>query len=164
MGWFFTLSAEIGPNQIDARTFAEHFNKLPLVLSDGKQFLCQAGYGPEGGSFKNLNWWSVTCPVKDNGKDINVFEDFQEMNELAPLLYERLKSAPPFRYALVGIEVDEFRTYEELISDDLIKEKPERFHGLVITEDIWRKLGSPEYFVSFRPGYLWIPFRPLTSW
>jgi hypothetical protein len=35
------------------------------------------------------------------------------MTELGILLYQRLLSAPPFRYALAGIEVDEFRTYSE---------------------------------------------------
>ncbi|MDM9384912.1 hypothetical protein QUB80_30090 [Chlorogloeopsis sp. ULAP01] len=45
-----------------------------------------------------------------------------------------------------------------------MKEEPEKFSGLVISEDIWKRLGNPECFVSFKPGYLWIPFRPLTNW
>jgi hypothetical protein len=39
------------------------------------------------------------------------------MTELGMLLYKHLRIAPPFRYALVGVEVDEFRTYSELIED-----------------------------------------------
>ena len=39
------------------------------------------------------------------------------MTELGILLYQRLLSAPSFRYALVGVEVDEFRTYNELLED-----------------------------------------------
>jgi hypothetical protein len=40
------------------------------------------------------------------------------MTEIGILLYRQLQSAPAFRFALVGVEVDEFRTYSEL-SDDL---------------------------------------------
>ena len=52
----------------------------------------------------------MVCPKKADGRDIDVFKDWQQMNELAPLLYDRLQFAPPFRYAIVGIEVDEFLT------------------------------------------------------
>lgn len=163
MGWFFTLSAEFGMNQTDAENFAAYFKHFSLVLSDGQQFLCQAGCYQEAGG-NSPNWWCTVCPKKADGKDINVLNDWQEMNELAPLLYERLQLAPSFRYAIVGIEVDEHVTYDELLSDAPISEVDNLTSGLVISEDLWRKLGSPHGFVSFRPGYLWIPFRPLTYW
>ena len=37
------------------------------------------------------------------------------MTELGILLYQRLLSAPSFRYALVGVEVDEFKTGERIV-------------------------------------------------
>lgn len=163
MGWFFTLSAELSSNQTDAKNFAEHFNHFSLVLSDGQQFFCQAGCHQEAGG-KSPNWWCIVCPTKADGKDINVLKDWQEMNELAPLLYGRLQLAPSFRYAIVGIEVDEYVTYDELLSDAPIEELDNTSSGLVVSEELWRKLGSPHGLVSFRLGYLWIPFRPLTYW
>lgn len=39
------------------------------------------------------------------------------ITELGIFLYHTLRFAPSFRYALVGVEVDEFRTYSELIED-----------------------------------------------
>ena len=161
MGRFFSLSAEIGLIQANAKSFAEYFNNISLVLSDGEQFSWKAGGFLEAGG-KSSNWWCMVCPKKADGRDIDVLKDWQQMNELAPLLYDRLQFAPPFRYAIVGIEVDEFRTYEELFADDLIKEEPEKFSGLVISEEIWKKLDSPQGFVSFKQGYFWIPFCPLT--
>jgi hypothetical protein len=85
------------------------------------------------------------------------------MTELGILLYQRLQSAPPFRYALVGVEVDEFRTYRELISEAIAPSFP----GLVLAETVWRSLGASPLFRPFSPGYVWLPYegevyKPLT--
>lgn len=163
MGYFFSLSAEFGSNQIDAKNFAEHFNQLSFILSNGQQFNCRAGFQLDEGGVRGQNYWCIVSPIKANGKEINVFEDCQEMNELAALLYERLQSAPTFRYAIIGVEVDEFLRYEELISDERINEHLTTW-GLIISQDIWEKLGSNQVFIEFKSGYLWIPFRPLSDW
>ena len=144
----------------NAKHFAEHFNNLSFILSDGQQFFCEAGFGLDEGGVKGKNYWCVVSSIKANKKDINVFEDWQKMNEIAFRLYERLKLAPTFRYALIGVEVDQFLSYEELISDKVAEEKT-NINGLVISENIWKKLNSPRSFVNFQSGYLWIPFCPL---
>ena len=43
MGWFFSSSAEFEPNQANTKSFAEYFNNISLVLSDGEQFSWKAG-------------------------------------------------------------------------------------------------------------------------
>lgn len=84
-------------------------------------------------------------------------EDAHQMTEVGLLLYRRLQSAPSFRYALVGIEVDEFRTYSELVTAD---GQPDILvAGLVLAEEVWKQMGCPVGFRSFNPGYLWKPYQ-----
>ena len=73
------------------------------------------------------------------------------MTELGILLYHSLRFAPPFRYALVGVEVDEFRTYSELIEESSNLSIP----GLVLAQSIQRELGILPVFRSFSPNYVW---------
>jgi hypothetical protein len=85
------------------------------------------------------------------------------MTELGILLYQRLRSAPAFRYGIVGVEVDEFRTYSESIDDPTVVSLP----GIVVDSasqtlrerDIWQLLGSPSVLRSFATGYLWKPYE-----
>ena len=86
------------------------------------------------------------------------------MTELGIILYQHLQSAPSFRYALVGIEVDEFRTYSELLENSSAL----NFSGLVIAESIWHSQGEPKIFRPFSLGYVWKPYegevyKPLTA-
>jgi hypothetical protein len=158
MARFYDFVAEIGSNRKEAENFARHFDNFSFTLSDGRQFSCACGYR---GEYDNPNnFWATVLPKKPNGNDLDIWEDYQEMIEISYLLYARLQAAPKFRYALAGIEVEEFLTYEDLIGDGT----PAEYNGLVISEDIWQKTGSSEKFVSFRPGYLWIPFEPPIEW
>ena len=77
------------------------------------------------------------------------------MTELGILLYQRLRSAPTFRYALVGVEVDEFRTYSELLEDS----SSLAFLGLVLVQTVWEAIGSSPGFRPFSPGYVWKPYE-----
>jgi hypothetical protein len=77
------------------------------------------------------------------------------MTELGILLYQQLQSAPPFRYALVGVEVDEFRTHGELILEAIVPSFP----GLVLAEIVWRSLGASTLFRPFSSGYVWQPYE-----
>jgi len=77
------------------------------------------------------------------------------MTELGILLYQRLQSAPPFRYALVGVEADEFRSYSELTTEIPVT----GFPGLVLEEAVWRSLGASTLFRPFSPGYVWQPYE-----
>ena len=80
--------------------------------------------------------------------------DEKQMTAVAEVLYERLRSAPPFRYAIIGVEVDNFRDFSELDSDMVNLD----FSGLVISDAVWKHLGSPSIFIPFEIGYRWRPF------
>jgi hypothetical protein len=159
MGLFFGLNVECGPEGL-ARELSRHFANLPLVLRGGAPVRCssRAWQGQDG------NWWADALPYGASvtgtpGRDVPELRQASRMSEMGHLLYERLRSAPNFRYALVGKETDEFRCFSEL-NDDVLRPA---FAGLVIADEIWDRLGRPGPFERFRPGYLWRPYLGETS-
>ena len=151
MAWVFSLSAECGTEQSQAEKFAEHFRGLTWTLDHGIQSQCQTDI------FTDIegNWWCRVCPSGLSQIGIDAPESAYLMTELGILLYQRLRSAPTFRYGIVGVEVDEFRTYSELIDDPMVVSLP----GIVIDQDIWQSLGSPPAFRNFATGYCWKPYE-----
>ncbi|MBE9064594.1 hypothetical protein [cf. Phormidesmis sp. LEGE 11477] len=159
MAWAFSLSVECGQLQNAAERFAAYFEGAALTLSTGSHAQCDTTI------FKDMdeNWWCRVCPSDVSQIGIEAPDTAYLMTELGILLYQRLRMAPPFRYGIVGIEVDEFRTYTELLEDL----PTVSFPGLVMAEDIWRAIASPSTFRSFTQGYVWQPYegevyKPLT--
>jgi hypothetical protein len=151
MAWAFSLSAECGTEKSQAEKFAEHFRDLTWTIDNGIEAQCQANIfaDVEG------NWWCRVCPSGLSEIGIDAPESAYLMTELGILLYQRLRSAPTFRYGIVGVEVDEFRTYSELIDDGTVISLP----GIVVDRDIWHLLGSPSGLRSFATGYFWKPYE-----
>jgi len=159
MAWVFSLSAECGTKQSEAQQFAQYFNEISWVLSNGKHSQCRAE------SFQDIeeNWWCRVCPSGISEIGIDTPESAYLMTEIGIFLYQSLRFAPPFRYALVGMEVDEFRTYSELIEEPALV-----FPGLVLAEAVWQATGASSVFRSFSLGYVWKPYegevyRPLIA-
>lgn len=73
------------------------------------------------------------------------------LTAIARKLYDHLRSAPPFRFAMAGVEVDGFRSIHELDADDL------RIDGLVVNEEICSQIECPDTLEAFAPGYRWQP-------
>jgi hypothetical protein len=159
MAWIFSLSAECGPEQGAAICFSSHFEGVAWVLSNGVRSECCPSI------FQDIdaNWWCRVCPSNISEIGIEAPESAYLMTELGILLYQHLKLAPAFRYALVGVEVDEFRTYSELQA-----ELPNlHFPGLVLADAIYQAKRLPRTFQPFSLGYFWQPYegevyRPLT--
>ena len=151
MAWMFSLSAECGAEQAVAEQFAQHFDAVSWVLSNDSQSQCRVGI------FQDIeeNWWCRVCPSSISEVGIDTPESAYFMTELGILLYQRLRSAPTFRYALVGVEVDEFRTYSELLEES----SSLAFPGLVLTQTVWEAIGSSSGFRPFSPGYVWKPYE-----
>ena len=63
--------------------------------------------------------------------------------------------APSFRYALVGVEVDKFRTYSELIEDLSNLSLP----GLVLAKELNQGRETLPVFRPFSPSYVWQPYE-----
>lgn len=151
MTWVFSLSAECGTEQVAAEQFAHHFDAVSWGLSNGSQSQCYAQI------FQDIeeNWWCRVCPSAISGVGIDTPQTAYLMTELGILLYQRLQTAPAFRYALVGVEVDEFRTYSELL-----EESPSpTFPGIVLAETVWQSLGASPSFRPFSLGYVWKPYE-----
>jgi hypothetical protein len=150
MAWTFSLSAECCIEQIAAGQFAEHFDGLAWGLSNSYYSQsCTATFQ----DFEE-NWWCRVCPDGISVLGIDAPDIAYLMTELGILLYQRLRSAPPFRYALAGVEVDEFRTYSELSAESV-----HSFPGLVLSESVWRSLGTSPLFRPFSSGYVWQPYE-----
>ncbi|NER33964.1 MAG: hypothetical protein F6J93_07945 [Oscillatoria sp. SIO1A7] len=153
MGWIFSLSAECGSNREAAQRFAKHFDQIGLQLSSGVDSKCSAGLFQDSED----NWWARVCPNETSQVGITTPEDAAVMTELGLLLYKHLRLAPSFRYAMVGVEVDEFRTYSELLEPE---ERPDiLWPGLVLERALWQLMDSPVGFRSFAPSYLWKPYE-----
>lgn len=151
MSWIFSLSAECGKEQTAAKQFSDYFDRVSWVLSNKNQSQCQTGI------FQDIedNWWCRVSPSGISEVGIDTPETAYIMTEIGILLYRHLRFAPNFRYALVGLEVDEFRTYNELLEESSLQSFP----GLVLAETIWQLVGSPPYFRLFSSGYVWKPYQ-----
>lgn len=159
MAWVFSLSAECSSDQSTAEQFAQHFEPVSWSLSNGSQARCHSTV------FQDIdeNWWCRICPDGISAIGIEVPDSAYLMTELGILLYQHLQSSPTFRYALVGLEVDEFRTFDELLNESSHLNMP----GLVLSESTWQSLSSPPVFREFSSGYVWQPYegeiyKPLT--
>jgi hypothetical protein len=160
MAWIFSLSAECGAEQATAAQFAQHFDNVSWTLSNGIQAHCHTEV------FQDMaeNWWCRVDPRGISEVGVDSPESAYLMTELGILLYQRLNTAPAFRYALVGVEVDEFRTYDELVEEASVL----RFPGLVMSENVWQVTGASSAFRPFSHGYVWKPYegkayKPLVS-
>ncbi|MFB2971138.1 hypothetical protein ACE1CD_19380 [Aerosakkonema sp. BLCC-F183] len=151
MSWIFSLSAECGTQQTAAEQFSRYFDRVSWVLSNHNQSQCHTGI------FQDIedNWWCRVSPSAIGEVGIDTPETAYIMTEIGILLYQHLRFAPKFRYALVGLEVDEFRTYSELLAETSFQSFP----GLVLAETIWQEIGSLPSFRSFNSGYVWKPYQ-----
>ena len=140
MAWLFSLNAECGPSEDHARELARLFDGWPSrVFRDG------------------ANWWCGVIPEGLSRSGVSSDAEATAMTTAGQQLYELLRTAPPvYRYALAGVETDEFRTYDELTADG---EDLAIFPGLVISDDIWATVGKPTAFGAFVSGYRWIPYN-----
>lgn len=160
MAWIFSLSAECGASFTTAEQFSGYFSQVSWVLSNGSQSQCSTRIYQD----VEKNWWCRVSPSNISEIGINTPEDAQLMTEVGVLLYRCLRAAPAYRYALVGVEVDEFRTYSEFIEDfpNL------KFPGLVLSQTLIQSVEITPLFRQFSPGYIWKPYegevyQPLNS-
>lgn len=150
MAWIFSLSVECGAEKNMAEQVASHFADSAWILSNGRESSCRIDL------FQDIedNWWCRVCPSQVSEIGVNAPEAAYIMTELGILLYQRLRTAPAFRYGLVGIEVDEFRTYNELLAEATVV-----IPGLVLASSIGKELGQISGFQIFSSGYIWQPYE-----
>ena len=151
MAWIFSLSAECGSDESNVNKFAQHFEGIEWMLSNNRQCLCRTD------TFQDMdrNWWCLVYPNNISEVGIDSPESAYVMIELGILFYLNLRFAPCFRYALVGVEVDEFRTYSELMEDLSKLSIP----GLVLAKELTHGLEILPVFRPFSPSYRWQPYE-----
>jgi hypothetical protein len=158
VAWIFELAAECGSEREAAVRFGRHFDGVELRLPNDRISLCKFDSkiittDEEG------NAWAEIIPSGISGSGIRDENDAQDMTQAGVALYDKLRSAPAFRFALVGVETGQFalmRSLPEMINHPAS-------HGLVISRSIWEQLGRPDGFESFSDGYLWKPYQGQTS-
>jgi hypothetical protein len=150
MAWIFSLSAECGSDRQSANEFAQHFAAVSWTLSNN--LICQC----HTDTFQDIeeNWWCRILPNNLSEVGINSPESAYLMTELGILLYQALRFAPAFRYALVGVEIDEFRTYSELTEELSNLSIP----GLVVSKTMTEGLNLLPAFRSFSSSCVWQPY------
>jgi hypothetical protein len=151
MGRIFSLSAECGSDDSNVNKFAQHFEGREWLLSNGRQCQCRTD------TFQDIdqNWWCRVYPNNLSEVGIDSPKSAYVMTELGILLYQTLRFAPSFRPALVGVEVDKFRTYSELIEDLSNLSLP----GLVIAKELNHGRETLPVFRLFSPSYVWQPYE-----
>ena len=153
MSFVFELAAEFGDDREGAWTFATFFSETAWQLSGEPAFetVVSSGIG-QGVSGR---WWAYAVPTGLGGSGASTPELARLMTEAGYHLLEKLKSAPPYRFASVGIEVFDWRDDEDLAE---VMDLPV-LNGIVLSERLWMDLGRPYLFIPFTPGYWWRPFE-----
>ena len=151
MAWIFSLSAECGSDESKVNQFAKHFQGIEWTLSNSRPCQCRTD------TFQDIeeNWWCRVYPNNISEVGIDRPESAYVMTELGILLYQRLRLAPEFRYALVGVEVDEFRAYSELMEDLDNLSIP----GLVVAKVLYEGINKLPGFRPFSPDRVWQPYQ-----
>lgn len=157
-------------DQDAAMAVTGHFNGLRLTLSDGLPIHCQAVSQPDWVGA----WWSLTRPygaslnaVALNGQPEPNLTTRAQRSEIGQRLYQHLRDAPAFRYARFGAEaLDDFfdvhSTYNRVLRDPGLLQAG--WDGLVIDQALWDLIGRSDHYQTFRPGYVWMPYRGEHQW
>lgn len=169
MAYYFMLSVECGPERESAEAVTEHFEGLSISLPGNLTTTCWASWSQDAQG----NWWSVTVPkganyaafsprvtVDGNTEYVHdewIMETSEQMNAMTVALYDRLREAPPYRFADAGYETEHFWEIDQLLATDMNITCP----GLILNREIWQKVGAPAQFVPFSPGYVWQPYEQI---
>jgi hypothetical protein len=152
VAWLFELAVECGEDRDAAEEFAAFFDGKRKRLTDG--FVSSISTSPEASVWQEPGggpWWVRVVP-SGMGQSGILPQNERRSEECSAWLYALLRKAPDFRIALVGVEVEEFRTVDHLEGpDDLVP-------GMVVSRAIWLDMHMPR-MAEFRDGYLWSPRR-----
>jgi hypothetical protein len=141
MAWIYSMWIDTETN-LQSNSITEYF-KDKDILANGKKYKVKV----------YQNGMITVDGISQIG--ITSKKDADEMTAIGHELYKLLKLAPEFRFAITGVEVDGWRSMQEL------EENPEDIlitSGIVIREDIYKKLGSLGEFIEFKDNYVWTPY------
>lgn len=161
MAYLFGLAIECGHNPEQAASIERYFQGYQVILKNTQPvtFTCQQHkqlssiYPPKYWVFVFVNEYKSGAATK---------EIAERLTEIGHSMQNRLRSAPPFRFAITGVEPLEAISYEDIIE---ILQKQELLNyndqGLIISEDLVSNIHQIKgnKLHNFTSGYLWIPYH-----
>jgi hypothetical protein len=155
MAWLFSLSVECGDDRSTAEKVSGHFENCAFDLITGKHSVCRCSIHED-----EQAWWVVVAPSNVTRSGVASVTDAVELTELGLQLRARLLTAPPFRYAMAGVEVDDFASYSDLLG--IVVTRPDdktiplyfQHSGLVISKEMREAMGRPIGFTPFGERHL----------
>ena len=156
MASIFELAIETGPAEAASLAVAQHFENFQVELGSNKYLsVCRTAQWTDS----DKNCWCSIIPsgASRTGGIGDVITSKQDLFELASSLYNRLRSAPSFRYAVCGFDVTPFDSYSRLIAAKGCLHQ--YFNGLVLANWLWAELGKPSGYEVFSSSARWTPLR-----
>ncbi len=159
MAWIFELAVECGEQRNVATTLRDHFDGFTFGMTNGTAGVCLVR--PQGITVdEESNWWVSVLPVLKGDTIVQHSEPRGVLQEAARGLYNRLKAASGYRFALVGVEATQFSTFSNLTA--LVTHAD--LQGLVLHERIYASMRGPVGFECFSPDYMWRPYVQQPGW
>jgi hypothetical protein len=153
MAIIFELYAEC-KDMGSTQNFAAHFQEVNHTLLNGRTIRWNVALAPSYPTVVTV--WSPDL----SHSGVQTLQDAVESTEAGLRLYLHLQSAPEFRYARVGWEVENVPMAE--LQDYMDVDKNGRKHlslNCVLDDELYQQLGSPMFFYPFRKGYRWNRYR-----
>jgi len=152
MGWFYgaaiytknTWGAQSLVGKYAGQTFV--FNNTEVCRLRAYEQFIQDGY------------WVNIYPKEVTRSGIANEEEAKKANEFCNVMYGMLRNDVNFDYAICGVEVDEFRTLEELIAD-FRDGSVMKLDGLVVSHELFKEVPVIYWngWEAFSPTHWWLP-------
>jgi hypothetical protein len=164
MAIIFELWVE-SKDEAGLQNLKDHFHNLEHTLLTGTTIRFHA-------AIENNDVRGVCVSTFQIGKGYGIenLKDALEATEAGIFLYNRLRSAPDFRFAEVGWDAENRTSVElpEYVSIGLNDRKHWNGFECVLDDELFKEIGSPSNFWQFREGYWWRKYQgetynPLSS-
>lgn len=149
MACLFQLAVECDRDHEAALRLRRQFEGQTFTLRDATFFRLTI----DEVSQDEIGRWWVSVILDSEGRFLQLTDNPALLAEAGEKLYDRLRSARGYRFAIVGFEVLQFNDVDAL-PELLVRPG---ITGLVVCEDLFQKLGQPAGFTQFSEGYVWFP-------
>jgi hypothetical protein len=138
---------------------AEYFKDFEVDLSDGTKGTFSDDIEEEISESGERAWWlNIYSNEFMSGGGTPELDSL--LKQIGQALYEKLRTAPAYRFAIAGLEV--LMAFSFVDIDDLLKD-PEHlskhYQGLVLLKEQVSGTPSESLFTYFSESYRWIPYQ-----
>ncbi|MEM5548759.1 hypothetical protein [Pseudoalteromonas fuliginea] len=149
MAYLYGMAIECGSEIKAAEQIQEHFKTMDLILLNNKISTFTINLEKENKDYGEISWWVNIYS--------NEFQTGEGSPEIARVLYKTLETAPNFRFAIVGVEVLLFISFEDIsniLNDPSCVAKS--YGGLVLSKSTILGTQSESLFEHFSDNYVWM--------